>query len=261
MAHLEARGPEDGGTSVSHLHVVRDSALDGPTNMARDEHLMHSAAWRPAALRIYGWDPPTLSLGCFQRFEQVAELPPEVRELAIVRRPTGGGAILHDREVTYCLVVDDSLEVGRTSPVELYRLVHSVWRDVLAGAGAATVLAPEEFPLPSPRTGPFFCFEKPGRTDLLMGEHKLLGSAQRRVSGRVLQHGSLMLGRRYAAHPGAHLDEPPPAVVADWVAAFTRQLAERLDLTPLDADWTEAALADVAARRAKYADDAWTRRR
>src|SRR5512143_2318320 len=160
------------------LHVYRDPALDGPTNMARDEHLLHSAAVQPAAVRIYAWDPPTISLGYFQRFGEVARQPAEIRALALVRRLTGGGAILHDREITYCLVVDDSLPVARQSPIALYRLVHECWRRVLSGGeadgaaddakvalrprpptAAAEVrrceLAPEHFPMPTPRTGPF----------------------------------------------------------------------------------------------------------
>ncbi|MEW6249548.1 MAG: hypothetical protein AB1716_02795 [Planctomycetota bacterium] len=337
------------------LHVIRDPALDGPTNMARDEHLLYSARLRPAVVRIYAWDPPTISLGYFQSWAAVADLPPDVRDLAVVRRPTGGGAILHDREVTYCLVIDDSLPVARQSPLALYRLAHECWRFALlqdapmhtqdaptradcALTGARRhsphpiAMAPDSLPMPTPRTGPFFCFERPSRTDLVIlsesesvaeapvphsepaaeapvphsepaaeapvpqsepaaeapvpqsepaaeaPEHslaetaahaaptagrrsKLLGSAQRRLPGRVLQHGSLLLGRRFASHPGADLGDPPADAVAYWVATFLNRLAAALDLTPAPADWLPGELADVAARRAQYASAEWTRRR
>lgn len=243
------------------LHLFRDPPLDGPTNMARDEHLLHSDARRPAALRIYGWDPPTLSLGYFQKYAALADLDEEVRGLMVVRRLTGGGAILHDREVTYCLVCDDSVPLARRAPVELYRLAHVCWCEALALDGLVTELAPEHFPLPTPRTGPFFCFERPGRTDLLLGGVKLLGSAQRRLPGRVLQHGSLLLERRFAVHPGAQLAAPSPERVERWIAAFVTRLAGGLDLQPQAAAWTDDELKDATRRRARYAGEAWTRLR
>lgn len=243
------------------LHILRDSPLDGPTNMARDEHLLHSERLRPAVLRIYAWSPPTISLGYFQRFAEVAALPEDVRDLAVVRRTTGGGAILHDREVTYCLVLDESVPIARQSPTALYQVVHECWRDALAHEGPRSELAPDHYPMPTPRCGPFFCFEKPGRTDLIIGEDKLLGSAQRRMPGRVLQHGSLLLGQRFATHPGVNLGEPSSDVVAGWIGHFTGQLATRLSLECCATEWTSDELADAATRRQQYASEEWTRRR
>jgi lipoate-protein ligase A len=249
-------------TDVSRaIHVFRDPALDGPTNMARDEHLLYSEEFRPAAVRIYAWSPPTISLGCFQRFARVAELPEDVRELAVVRRPTGGGAILHDREVTYCLVIDDTLPIARKNPIELYRLVHTFWREALEQRGLRSELAPEHYPSPSPRNGPFFCFQELGRTDLLVGGEKLLGSAQRRIPGRVLQHGSLLLGRRFPVHPGADLGEPEPRRVEIWVEGFLKRLARGLALKPCRAQWASDQAEDIERRRERYASDAWTRQR
>lgn len=242
------------------LHVLRDPPLDGPTNMARDEHLLYSESHRPAALRLYAWDPPTLSLGYFQRYAQIAELPAEVMRLAVVRRSTGGGAILHDREVTYSLVLDDSIPVALQPPVALYRLAHECWRAALTQCGQPADVAPDHLPLPTARGGPFFCFAKPGRSDLIFAGDKLLGSAQRRIHGRVLQHGSLLLGRRFAAHPGADLHDPPPATVARWVAAFIDALSAALELPYAAHAWTGPELANVQHRRARYVDPAWTRR-
>lgn len=243
------------------LHVFRDPALDGPTNMARDEHLLHSDRFSPAAIRIYGWSPPTLSLGCFQKYDRIKELPAEVQDLAVVRRPTGGGAILHDREITYCLIVDETVPIARAPATELYRAVHGCWQAALADDGLSSALAPEEFPFPSPRSGPFFCFQKPGCTDLLVGTEKLLGSAQRRIRGRVLQHGSLLLGRRFAAHPGVDLGEPQASRVENWIENFLDRLAEALDLRRTPAEWSADQADDIEQRRRHYAGDAWTRRR
>jgi len=242
------------------LNVLRDPALDGPTNMARDEHLLYSERLRPAAVRIYAWSPPTISLGYFQRYDELASLAPDLRALAAVRRPTGGGAILHDREVTYCLVIDDSVPAAHRAPAKLYRLVHECWRDALATDGPQTELAPDSFPFPAPRGGPFFCFEEPGRTDLIANGAKLLGSAQRRIPGRVLQHGSLLLGQRFVGHPGANLGEPPIEKVERWIEAFLTRLATALSLELCPTAWSAAELADAEHRRARYNSEAWTRR-
>lgn len=241
------------------LLVFRDPPLDGPTNMARDDHLLHSASLHPAALRLYGWNPPTISLGYFQRVDSLARLPDPLRKLAIVRRATGGGAILHDREVTYCLVVDQTVAAARKAPAALYRLVHECWREALLAGGWHAELAPDDWPLHSPRGSEFFCFERPGRTDLLLGGGKLLGSAQRRIPGRVLQHGSLLLERRFPDHPGAALgaDAPATARVCDQ---FVQRVAAALDLEPQPRAWRPDELADVGVRRETFAADAWTRR-
>ncbi len=228
--------------------------------MARDEHLLYSERLRPAAVRIYGWSPPTISLGYFQRHDELAQLPDELRELAVVRRLTGGGAILHDCEVTYCLVIDETVPATRQAPAALYRLVHCCWHEAIAAEVPDSEMAPDSLPFPAPRGGPFFCFEKPGRTDLILGERKLLGSAQRRIPGRVLQHGSLLLGRRFAGHPGADLGEPPAERVEHWIEAFLTRLAVALSLEPRPTTWSAAELADVEQRRARYSSEAWTRR-
>ncbi len=242
------------------LYIFRDPPLDGPTNMARDEHLLHGPRWSPAALRIYGWSPPTLSLGCFQRFDEIGGLADDVQQWAVVRRPTGGGAILHDREVTYCLTLDAAHPLGRAAPAELYRVVHSIWQRILAASGLVTELAPDHFPLPSPRSGPFYCFAKPGRTDLITAAGKVLGSAQRRLPTRIMQHGSLLLARE-ADHPGADLGNPQDERVAGWIDDFIAGLAAELDLQPTPTEWPADAAADIAARRAHYLDPAWTRKR
>jgi lipoate-protein ligase A len=121
-------------------------------------------------------------------------------------------------------------------------------------------LAPDRFPLPAPRTGPFFCFQKPGRTDLILNGQKLLGSAQRRSAGRVLQHGSLLLGKRFASHPGASLGEPSAATVTRWIDEFLERLAQALELDLRAGAWTTDQLDDIADRRARFASGEWTQR-
>src|SRR5262249_51487636 len=157
---------------------------------------------------------------------------------------------------------DESLEIARKGPADLYRLAHECWRDAIAEAdGPHSELAPDHFPLPSPRSGPFFCFEKPGRTDLIVGNEKLLGSAQRRIPGRVMQHGSLLLGRRFEAHPGTHLNDPPLTQIERWIDGFLTRLSAGLGLLLSESRWTQNQLADVELRRARYAGQEWTQKR
>lgn len=242
------------------LRVIVDPPTDGATNMARDEYLLHHDEAGPAVLRLYAWTPATISLGYFQKHTALDSLAEELRELPVVRRQTGGGAILHDREITYSLVLSDSVPAGKLSPVALYTLVHETLAKLLVHAGHEVALAPDDYPLPTPRTGPFFCFEKPGRTDIIQGEKKVLGSAQRRLPHRVLQHGSLLLEQRFADHPGANLGVRDQELHQEWIDASITELAAALEMTSEITTWTADEADEIARRRTKYLSDEWTRR-
>lgn len=251
-----------------HLHLFLDEPLPGPENMARDDYLLYAAPYRPAVLRLYRWEPATISLGYFQPIAAVDELEAPLRSLPVVRRQTGGGAILHDREITYCLVISPLLPIAAAGPDALYRLVHETWREILSEAWPQIETAPDSAPMPSPRSGPFFCFQRPGRTDLTLSGAKLLGSAQRRIpagndaaSGCVLQHGSLMLDQRFTGHPGASLENPDAETIQRWQDAFAQRLADALELTLQPATWTDTDRAGIAPRRERFASTEWTARR
>src|SRR5438309_978013 len=109
----------------------------GPTQMAADEALLeHAAATGRPAVRFYTWDPPTLSLGYFQPFAtRLAD--PLLARLPVVRRPTGGGAIVHHHELTYALAVP----TGATPPgTNWVCRMHDVIRAALSGFGVASAL-------------------------------------------------------------------------------------------------------------------------
>ncbi|MEW5933385.1 MAG: biotin/lipoate A/B protein ligase family protein, partial [Bacillota bacterium] len=102
--------------------LIRDGYHDGATNMAVDEAIMlaHARGEVPPTLRFYGWRPPALSLGYAQKAEREVDLEACRRAgVDVVRRPTGGRAVLHDREVTYSVVISTALFPG--SVVETYR--------------------------------------------------------------------------------------------------------------------------------------------
>ncbi len=181
------------------LFVTGEVWFDGPQlgswNMAMDQAMLeHASATQQILLRIYQWSKPTISLGYFQAYDDLAGFP-ELHSLDCVRRVTGGGAILHDREITYSLAIPgEKQHMGHNG--ELYRTVHRAvvaWLQALGmqanfweDSNRASVNA-------YPREGSFWCFERRSGVDIVIDDQKVFGSAQRRNSTGLLQHGSLLL--------------------------------------------------------------------
>jgi len=162
----------------------------GRWNMAVDEALLESAiAGGPITLRWYRWAQPTLSLGYFQPADELNRRP-EWNDLAKVRRLTGGGTILHHNEWTYsCVLPTDQTCIKH--PYDLYDVIHQAicdWFRESVGIPLAmrgiTRHASQE---------PTLCFLREDSHDVCYGSYKVLGSAQRRRKGALLQHGSLVL--------------------------------------------------------------------
>jgi lipoate-protein ligase A len=162
----------------------------GAWNMAVDEALLESAGEeRIATLRFYEWAEPTLSLGYFQPVGDRQHHPPSL-DCPVVRRSTGGGAILHDRELTYSFV----MPVERHSAADAMRLslsLHEALSAALAELGVASQLYQKAGARSYPQ--PFLCFQRRAVGDLLVGDGKIAGSAQRRRRGAILQHGGVLL--------------------------------------------------------------------
>jgi lipoate-protein ligase A len=171
------------------VRLIDDPAAAGSWNMAVDQALLSGINDAGSiALRFYRWSPATLTLGYFQSARQRDEHPPSA-ECAVVRRVTGGGAILHDRELTYSLCVPRGHRLAAAN-TELYRHIHDAVRGCLRVWGIEARLQAESDPARSSR---FLCFERRSPGDILVGEFKIGGSAQRRREGAVLQHGSIVL--------------------------------------------------------------------
>jgi len=164
----------------------------GRWNMALDEALLERAlAEGVGHFRLYRWSAPTISLGYFQDYEP-AGWPERWRGLEVVRRLSGGGAILHHHEVTYSC----SLPPGHPysgAPARLYDDVHRVLRDQLSKQDFECQFrgSPGRFS----QGEPFLCYARGDERDLVHGSDKIVGSAQRRRRGAILQHGSVLLRR------------------------------------------------------------------
>ena len=237
---------------------------DGPWNMALDEALLDAVAADPtmAVLRTYEWSVPTLSLGYFQSIGE-AEADPRWASVPVVRRPTGGGALWHDLEVTYAVVVPSTHPAVRPSR-SLYRVIHQAIADHLRSRGIPAARRGEVDPGGNPANRPFLCFTDRDSDDIIFRNVKLVGSAQRRRSGAILQHGSLLLGRSPTTPGLPGLCDLAPLWMdpSGWGDLLRAILPRALGLTPAiddvraDERWRAESL-----RSDRYANPSWTRRR
>jgi len=171
--------------------IVEPAPTEGAWNMAVDEALLQQAVDQGVCtVRWYRWSQATLSLGYFQD-ARAAQAEPRLQGVPVVRRLTGGGAILHHHELTYSCTVPADHPLVR-DPHEIYVAVHERIIEVLAAFGYAARLRGTKR-LAGPQGEAFLCFGRGDECDVVMGPQKVLGSAQRRRRGAVLQHGSLVL--------------------------------------------------------------------
>ncbi len=164
-------------------------------NMAIDEAVfrLNRREGLPPTLRFFGWNPPAVSLGYFQKtFREINVDFCRHEGIDIVRRPTGGKAVLHDHELTYSIVaaMDHPLFTGDI--LETYRIISACIVEALKRLG----LAPEMVSEGRSAAGTSleaYCFAAPSKYELLVGGRKICGSAQVRGGGTFLQHGSLLV--------------------------------------------------------------------
>ncbi len=264
--------------SSGNLRLIIDPPSSGARNMAVDQALFEQVAHsdRPV-LRFYQWEQPTLSLGYFQRAAARAEHAAS-RTCPMVRRSTGGGAIIHDAELTYCLAIPRNRLPAplRADAGRLYGIVHRAaavalakWNITMTPAetcGQATPCARSH-----PSQTPFLCFQHITIQDGLIGRHKVLGSAQRRSRWAVMQHGSLLWRQSPAApelpgiadlvpHAPHWSESTREAVTGAWRDAICRTFGWPI---PDHLDELSNAESQAAARlvRCRYGNAEWNGRR
>lgn len=217
--------------------LILDAPARGSWNMAVDETLFQSVSHSPATvLRLYQWSEPTLSLGYFQRAAD-RESHVASRQATLVRRSTGGGAILHHHELTYSLTTHLANE-RPASARALLLTIHESLIQVLAELGIPVRRAFDSV-IAARGEEPFFCFQRHTNGDLLVGSHKIVGSAQRRHRQGLLQHGSILLRRSFAAPELPGIEELAGKVCSAEALSglWPRRLANVLGTT-----WTPSRL-------------------
>ncbi|WP_088105642.1 lipoate--protein ligase family protein [Halalkalibacter urbisdiaboli] len=177
-----------------------DSGNRSPAyNMALDEALLnwHSQGKIPPTIRFYGWNPATLSIGYFQKVEKEINMEAvQQYGLGFVRRPTGGRGVLHDKELTYSVIVSEDHPDMPATVTEAYRVISEGILEGFKIVGLDAYFAiprseEEKTALKNPRSA--VCFDAPSWYELVVEGRKVAGSAQTRQKGVILQHGSIIL--------------------------------------------------------------------
>lgn len=264
------------GNSAPCRLLVTEPA-DGIWNMAVDEALLDEVAQTGSpVLRFYTWRRPTLSLGYFQSSADRSQHPASA-EADVVRRLSGGGAILHDNELTYSWILPASHSLAQDTQA-LYQFVHqriaatlnallsevgSRWEASLCPTTEKRAAADE----------PFLCFQRRSEGDILLSEidatpdsptHKIVGSAQRRRRGTVLQHGSILTSRSDFAPelPGIADLAHSESIAARLFDSVRTSFCESLDIELAEYELTEHLLKKAEQLACdKYQANSWTKRR
>lgn len=269
--------------SAASWRLIVDGEADGATNMAVDQAILEAVVEGSSepTLRFYAWSPPCLSLGRSQDLTEVDLAACRYAGVDVVRRPTGGRAILHTDELTYSVTLLQNDARTEGGVLESYRRLSE---GLLAGLRRLQVPAVQARSLQNPRDeATAVCFETPADYEITVEGHKLVGSAQWRSGGGVLQHGSLPLcgdlGRiidflafadaeRRSQRDRLHrraitLEEATGrSLTYERVAeALAAGFAEALNVRLVPAQLTSRELSLAARfRRERYAFPNWTRR-
>ena len=230
--------------------------------MAFDEALLEeAAAERVATLRFYEWAEPTLSLGYFQAAADRGKHPASL-DCPLVRRSSGGGAILHDRELTYSVTWPVERQLGAEAD-RLSAAIHEALIAALAELGVTARLC-EQSSGAEIGEQPFLCFARRAVGDLLVGRSKIAGSAQRRRRGAILQHGSVLLASSpFAPELPGLVELTGRAILPESLAeVFQQALGDRFKRM-----WIRSAASGQIGQRTvtllaeRFASPAWTLRR
>ncbi|MCX7781692.1 MAG: lipoate--protein ligase family protein [Negativicutes bacterium] len=268
--------------------LINTGLAGAATNMAIDEAILvaYSEGKVPPTLRVYGWRPAAISIGYFQRIQAEIDLAEcQRRGVDVVRRLTGGRAVLHDAELTYSIVV------GADDP-SIPPTITASYRHFSTGllAGLARLGIKAQLSMPRAAYGQIekkrsrssaACFDSPSHYEIVYEGRKLAGSAQVRKNGVILQHGSILL-RFDAENMAALLRYPSPEMRQTMTEMLAHRVISLEQILGRPVNWRETADAisgvfgealgvgleageltaeetDAAHRLAagKYGDDSW----
>ena len=167
---------------IMEFRFIDTGVNAGSMNMAIDEALLSS---KKNVLRFYRWKPACLSIGYFQS-TQIINLK-KLNDVDIVRRLTGGNAVLHDKELTYSVVIDEK-EMPK-SVIESYKIISKGLLQGLKNLGLKPVMNEDV----KKESKSAVCFNDPSWYEILVNGKKIVGSAQKRIDGKILQHGAVLI--------------------------------------------------------------------
>lgn len=272
-------------TQPSTWRLILDPPAPGAWNMAVDEAILNAATQGnvPPTLRLYAWNPACLSLGYAQPISDVDEKRLEEFGWDMVRRPTGGRAILHTDELTYSVCGPEHEPVLSGDILSSYQRLSAAILAALEHIGVGVQALPQE-KNPVSKTPEPVCFEIPSNYEITANGKKLVGSAQARRQGGVLQHGTLPLYGDLArivqvlrfpnpvsrAQAAERLLERATTIqtalgrLVDWQLAadsFIRAFSETLKLELLPGSLTESEqLLAHQLLEEKYANPSWIKK-
>jgi len=181
---------------VDTWRVIIDPPFAAGYNMAVDEALADACRRGVSGptLRLYGWERPAISMGYFQRPEEVVDLDRcRAAGISVVRRTTGGRAVYHHHEVTYSVVAPIPHPLFPPTIRGTYEVVARALSAGLAALGLRVECHPRDPERPRRGVGSPLCFESTSRYEITLDGKKVIGNAQRRWKTAFLQHGSILL--------------------------------------------------------------------
>ena len=244
------------------MRLILDPPQSGSWNMAVDEMLLLAAQVnKQAVLRLYQWNPATLSLGYFQSYEETKKHECS-QQVPWLRRATGGGALLHDQELTYSLIFP-SQYLSSQQIAHVYDLVHKSLIDTLQqfNIQATTAKATQTS---DKQQDSFLCFQRRCECDVLLSDFKIAGSAQRRSRNYVLQHGSVLTGQSVFApellgiHELSNSDMNADILQSAWVPNLQKLFNTVFIEKPLMDDEKRVI---TTIQESKYEADTWNMKR
>ncbi|GEQ05220.1 biotin/lipoate A/B protein ligase family protein [Staphylococcus gallinarum] len=271
-------------------NFINTGSNDPFYNMALDEALLNfvSRGEIDPVIRFYTWNPATLSVGYFQRLTKEIDID-KVKEkgYGMVRRQTGGRGVLHDKELTYSVIVPESHPEMPSTITEAYRVISEGllqgYKELGLDAYFAIPRSKEERDkLKQPRSA--VCFDAPSWYELVVEGRKIAGSAQVRQKGVILQHGSLLQDvdvddlfdmfifkneRLKEKMKKAFLDKAvalndisdKKITIAEMEVAFEKGFKKGLNVDFKPLTLTEAQQAEVNELIEKYKSDDWNYRK
>jgi len=235
--------------------LIDSGYLDAYTNMAIDEavFLMREKLGLPTTLRFYAWKPAAVSMGYFQKIEDPSLEEYKRQKITIVRRFTGGGAILHRNEITYSLACSTHEFPTFGDIIKTQQLVHEAIILGLQNLEIKAELERKEIQGPDP----YFCFVSPSKNDVVDDGRKIVGSAQRRKNKVFFQHGSILMDSRITSENGER-KKNREKIIDSLILGFEKRLGIRL----LPGQLTKEELKlSQELRQIKYSTRNWNYRR